>query len=162
MRILMIEDDEELAETVAVGLRRAHLAVDVALDGTDGLARAQHNDYDVIVLDRDLPALHGDKVCSELVASRCRSRILMLTAAAGMDDLVDGLGIGADDYLPKPFNPRELAARLDAILRRTLHSPQHVAEALTAVGCPVADTHDNTLAALDHPLAALLRPLRTR
>jgi DNA-binding response OmpR family regulator len=118
MRVLVIEDDQELAETVAIGLRRAHLAVDIALDGSAGLDRAQRNDYDVIVLDRDLPGLHGDQVCGELVAAGCRSRVLMLTAAAGMDDLVDGLGIGADDYLPKPFDFPVLLARIGALFRR--------------------------------------------
>ncbi|WP_020579599.1 response regulator transcription factor [Actinopolymorpha alba] len=119
MRVLVIEDDEEMAQAVAVGLRRAHLAVDVALDGLTGLERAQLNDYDVIVLDRDLPGLHGDEVCGRLVADGCRSRILMLTAAAGVDDLVDGLGIGADDYLPKPFDFPVLLARIGALFRRS-------------------------------------------
>jgi DNA-binding response OmpR family regulator len=118
MRVLVIEDDEELAGVVAVGLRRVGMAVDVAFTGRDGLERALHNDYDVIVLDRDLPGLHGDRVCAELVGSDCRSRVLMLTAAAGMDDLVDGLGLGADDYLAKPFDFPVLVARLGALLRR--------------------------------------------
>ncbi|MCP3803292.1 response regulator transcription factor [Allokutzneria sp. A3M-2-11 16] len=118
MRVLVVEDDEELAQTVAAGLRRAHLAVDVAFDGAGGLERALHNDYDVIVLDRDLPAVHGDDVCRELVAAGCRGRILMLTAAATTEDLVDGLGLGADDYLPKPFDFRALVARIGALARR--------------------------------------------
>ncbi|HEY7047971.1 MAG TPA: response regulator transcription factor [Jatrophihabitantaceae bacterium] len=118
MRVLVIEDDEEMAETVAIGLRRAHLAVDVAFDGSSGLERALLNDYDVIVLDRDLPGRPGDDVCAELIAAGCRSRMLMLTAAATMDDLVDGLGIGADDYLPKPFDFPVLVARIGALLRR--------------------------------------------
>src|SRR5262252_7144525 len=103
MRVLVVEDHAEMAETVAVGLRRAQMAVDVALDGPSGLDRALANGYDVIVLDRDLPGIHGDQVCAELVAAGCRSRVLMLTAAAANEDLVDGLGLGADDYLPKPF-----------------------------------------------------------
>ena len=82
MRVLVIEDDQEMAETVAAGLRQARMAVDVALDGPAGLERALASDYDVIVLDRDLPGMHGDDVCARLVASRCRSRVLMLTAAA--------------------------------------------------------------------------------
>jgi len=118
MRVLVIEDDEEMAETVAIGLRRAHLAVDVAFDGSSGLERALLNDYDVIVLDRDLPGRAGDDVCADLIATGCRSRVLMLTAAATMDDLVDGLGIGADDYLPKPFDFPVLVARIGALVRR--------------------------------------------
>jgi DNA-binding response OmpR family regulator len=118
VRVLVIEDDEELATAVAVGLRRAGFAVDVALDGTTGLARASFNDYDVIVLDRDLPAVHGDDICEQLVAAGCRSRVLMLTAAASVDDLVDGLGLGADDYLAKPFDFPVLIARIHALVRR--------------------------------------------
>lgn len=118
MRILVIEDDTEMAEAVAVGLRRERMTVDVALDGRSGLARAVDNDYDVIVLDRDLPGLHGDTICEQLVADGCRSRILMLTAAASNDDLVDGLGLGADDYLPKPFDFPVLVARIGALARR--------------------------------------------
>ena len=118
MRVLVIEDDEELAETVAAGLRHARMAVDVALDGEAGLARALVNDYDVIVLDRDLPGLHGDQVCARLVDGGGRSRLLMLTAAAANDDVVDGLGLGADDYLPKPFDFPVLVARIGALARR--------------------------------------------
>jgi DNA-binding response OmpR family regulator len=118
VRVLVIEDDEELAETVAVGLRHARIAVDVALDGETGLARALVNDYDVVVLDRDLPGLHGDRVCARLVEAGARSRLLMLTAAATNDDLVDGLGLGADDYLPKPFDFPVLIARIGALARR--------------------------------------------
>jgi CheY-like chemotaxis protein len=92
MRVLVIEDDEELAATVATGLRQAQMAVDVALDGEAGLTRALVNDYDVIVLDRDLPVLHGDDVCARLVDAGGRSRILMLTGATASDELVDGLG----------------------------------------------------------------------
>jgi DNA-binding response OmpR family regulator len=94
------------------------IAVDVALDGRAGLARALANDYDVIVLDRDLPGIHGDEVCAELIDAGCRGRVLMLTAAATMDDLVDGLGRGADDYLPKPFDFPVLVARIGALFRR--------------------------------------------
>src|SRR5207237_10381204 len=94
------------------------MAVDVAYDGSDGLERALVTDYDVIVLDRDLPGRHGDEVCAELVRAGCRSRVLMLTAAATIEDRVDGLGLGADDYLPKPFAFAELVARLRALLRR--------------------------------------------
>ena len=119
MRVLVIEDDEELAETVAAGLRHARIAVDVALDGESGLARALVNDYDVIVLDRDLPGLHGDKVCARLVDGGARSRLLMLTASGTSDDVIDGLGMGADDYLPKPFDFPVLVARIGALARRS-------------------------------------------
>jgi DNA-binding response OmpR family regulator len=119
MRVLVIEDDEELAETVAAGLREAHMAVDVALDGEAGLARALVHDYEVIVLDRDLPVVHGDEVCAKLVAAGGRSRILMLTGAADNEDLIDGLGLGADDYLAKPFAFAVLVARIGALARRT-------------------------------------------
>jgi len=118
VRVLVIEDDKEMAEAVAVGLRRACMAVDVAFDGQDGLERARLNDYDVVVLDRDLPEMHGDDVCTRLVDDGCRSRVLMLTAAAAVDDLVEGLGLGADDYLAKPFDFPVLVARIGALVRR--------------------------------------------
>jgi len=114
----MIEDDAELAGAVAIGLRRELLAVDVSLDGNDGLERALFTGYDVIVLDRDLPGVNGDTVCAELIAVGCRSRILMLTAAATIEDRVGGLSLGADDYLPKPFAFAELVARIRALARR--------------------------------------------
>jgi DNA-binding response OmpR family regulator len=118
VRVLVIEDDQEMAHTVAAGLRHARLAADVALDGLAGLERALASDYDVIVLDRDLPGLHGDEVCRELLAAGRRSRVLMLTAAAATEDLVEGLGLGADDYLGKPFDFPELLARIGALARR--------------------------------------------
>ena len=118
MRVLMIEDDAELAHAIGVGLRRTDMAVDVAPDGATGLARALDTDYDVIVLDRDLPGMHGDEICRRLVESDCRSRVLMLTAAGTIDDLVDGLELGADDYLPKPFDFPVLVARIGALYRR--------------------------------------------
>ena len=118
MRVLVIEDDEELARTIASGLRTNRMAVDVALDGHAGLSRALINDYDVIVLDRDLPELHGDDVCKRLIESESRSRVLMLTAAASTHELVDGLALGADDYLGKPFDFDELVARIGALTRR--------------------------------------------
>jgi DNA-binding response OmpR family regulator len=118
MRVLMIEDDEELARTVGVGLRAARMAVDIALDGETGLARALVNDYDVVVLDRDLPGLHGDQVCARLIADGVRGRVLMLTGAADNEDLVEGLGLGADDYLAKPFAFAVLVARIGALARR--------------------------------------------
>ena len=118
MRVLVIEDDAELADAIGVGLRREQMAVDVAYDGVTGLERALFTGYDVIVLDRDLPGRHGDDICAELLATGCRSRVLMLTAAATIEDRVDGLGLGADDYLPKPFAFAELVARIRALLRR--------------------------------------------
>ena len=118
-RVLLVEDHVGMAETVAAGLRRAQMTVDLAVDGSTGLEKALLNDYDVIVLDRDLPGLHGDEVCARVVASGCRSRLLMLTAAAENDDLVEGLGIGADDYLTKPFDFPVLVARIGALARRS-------------------------------------------
>ena len=118
MRVLVIEDDAELAQAIGVGLRRTEMAVDVAGDGTTGLVRALDTDYDVVVLDRDLPGVHGDEICRRMVESDCRSRVLMLTAAGTMDDLVDGLELGADDYLPKPFDFPVLVARIGALYRR--------------------------------------------
>jgi DNA-binding response OmpR family regulator len=119
VRVLVIEDHAEMAEVVAAGLRRAQMAVDVAVDGPSGLERALTADYDVILLDRDLPGIHGDEICSRLITAGCRSRVLMLTAAATSEDLVDGLGLGADDYLAKPFDFPVLVARIGALARRT-------------------------------------------
>ena len=118
VRVLVAEDDEEMAQIVAVGLRHAQMAVDVAFDGLAALDRAICNDYDVIVLDHDLPGMHGDTVCGELLAAGCRSRILMLTAASTTEDLVEGLNLGADDYLSKPFDFPALVARIGALARR--------------------------------------------
>ena len=118
MRVLVIEDDRELAEAIGVGLRREQMAVDLAFDGDAGLERALVYGYDVIVLDRDLPRMSGDDVCAHLVEQGCRSRVLMLTAAATIEDRVDGLHLGADDYLPKPFSLEELVARIRSLVRR--------------------------------------------
>jgi len=128
MRVLVIEDDEELAETIAAGLRDARMAVDVALDGEAGLERALVHEYEVVILDRDLPAVHGDEVCKRLVAAGARSRVLMLTGAAQDQDLIDGLGLGADDYLPKPFAFAVLVARITALARRAQPSIPPVLE----------------------------------
>ncbi len=119
MRVLLAEDHEELAVTVAGVLRREGMAVDVALDGCEALSRATVNRYDVIVLDRDLPGVHGDDVCRTLVSDGGEARVLMLTAAGSVEDRVDGLGLGADDYLPKPFAFVELVARVRALGRRS-------------------------------------------
>src|SRR5258708_5146276 len=118
MRILIVEDHAELAETVAGGLRREGMAVDLAFDGDQGLERAAATDYDVIVLDRDLPVVHGDQVCRELVARGSRARVLMLTAASSVEGVVEGLSLGADGYLGKPFAFAELTARIRALARR--------------------------------------------
>jgi DNA-binding response OmpR family regulator len=118
MRVLIAEDDEFLARTLADGLRREGMAVDVALDGDAALERAAINRYDVVVLDRDLPGTHGDDVCRALAADKSKSRVLMLTAARSVQDRIEGLDLGADDYLPKPFYFAELTARIRALGRR--------------------------------------------
>ena len=118
MRVLVVEDEQMLADAIAVGLRRESMAVDVAYDGASALERATVNDYDVVVLDRDLPRVHGDAVCREL-AGQSLARVLMLTAASDVGDRVAGLGLGADDYLGKPFASVELVARVRALGRRT-------------------------------------------
>ena len=115
MRILVAEDEPRIAAAVARGLRREGMAVDVAPDGAAALYKARVNPYDVVVLDRDLPELHGDEVCRTLTAEQPRTKVLMLTAARSTDELVAGLALGADDYLPKPFRFAELVARLRAL-----------------------------------------------
>jgi len=119
MRVLLVEDHERLDEAVAMGLRREGMAVDVVFDGNGALEHAAAARYDVIVLDRDLPGVHGDEVCRTLAAGRGQSRVLMLTAASAVQDRVEGLGLGADDYLPKPFVFAELVARIRALGRRS-------------------------------------------
>jgi DNA-binding response OmpR family regulator len=115
---LVIEDVRVLADEIADGLRDRGMAVDVAYDGTDGLDKALVNGYDVVVVDRDLPGLHGDEVCRSLVGTPAPPRMLMLTAAGTVRDRVEGLSIGADDYLAKPFAFAELVARIRALFRR--------------------------------------------
>jgi DNA-binding response OmpR family regulator len=129
MRILVVEDEVQLAEAVARGLRREGMAVDVAPDGAAALYKARINPYDVIVLDRDLPEVHGDDVCRTLTAEQPRTKVLMLTAARTTDELVAGLSLGADDYLTKPFRFAELVARLRALGRRTGEARPPVLEA---------------------------------
>jgi DNA-binding response OmpR family regulator len=119
MRVLVVEDEEQLAATIARGLRREGFAVDVALDGGQALEKSSINSYDVVVLDRDLPAVHGDEVCRSLIATKPETRIIMLTAAGDIGDRVEGLSLGADDYLPKPFAFQELVARIRALSRRS-------------------------------------------
>ena len=118
MRVLVVEDHRRLAFAVAEGLRREGMAVDLAFEGASALAHVAVNHYDVVVLDRDLPGVHGDQVCRALVAQRSETRVLMLTAASTIRDRVDGLELGADDYLPKPFDFTELVARIRALGRR--------------------------------------------
>ncbi|RZS34438.1 DNA-binding response OmpR family regulator [Herbihabitans rhizosphaerae] len=118
MRILVVEDEEPLAEAIARGLRREGMAVDVALDGDSGHEKASITRYDVVVLDRDLPGMSGDQLCAEIVSSGALTRVIMLTASAAVADRVEGLSLGADDYLAKPFAFPELVARVRALARR--------------------------------------------
>lgn len=118
MRVLLAEDHDRLAWAIAAGLQRHGMIVDVVLDGDDALARLGTHRYDVVVVDRDLPGTHGDEICRTLFAERSESRVLMLTAAGSVRDRIEGLGLGADDYLPKPFDFSELVARIQALGRR--------------------------------------------
>jgi DNA-binding response OmpR family regulator len=118
VRVLVVEDHVKLAMTLATGLRRVGMAVDVVFDGRDALEHLAITTYDVVVLDRDIPGAHGDDVCKALVAQGSPSRVLMLTAAGSVEDRVEGLGIGADDYLRKPCDFTELVARIHALARR--------------------------------------------
>jgi DNA-binding response OmpR family regulator len=119
MRVLVVEDQAELADDIADGLRDQGIGADVAYDGSAGIEKALLNSYDVVVLDRDLPRVHGDAVCALLAGSPAPARILMLTAAGAVSDRVDGLNLGADDYLGKPFAFEELVARVRALARRS-------------------------------------------
>jgi DNA-binding response OmpR family regulator len=130
VRVLIVEDQPTLADDIADGLRDQGMAADVAYDGASGLDKALMNHYDVVIVDRDLPRIHGDAVCAALVGAATQARILMLTAAGAIGDRVDGLNLGADDYLTKPFAFAELVARLRALARRRPASP------------PVAVKHD--------------------
>jgi DNA-binding response OmpR family regulator len=121
MRVLVVEDHARLADTVAKVLRREGMAVDLAYDGQEALDRVALTSYDVVVLDRDLPRIHGDEVCRSIAATG-QGAVLMLTAAGTIDDRVDGLAMGADDYLPKPFHLAELVARIRALARRPRHA----------------------------------------
>jgi DNA-binding response OmpR family regulator len=121
MRVLVVEDHPTLADRIAQGLRQAGMAVDAVYDGAAALSVAAQTTYEVVVLDRDLPVIHGDRVCQTLAGSG--PRILMLTAAGDVEDRVDGLELGADDYLPKPFDFAELVARVRALARRAPSAP---------------------------------------
>jgi DNA-binding response OmpR family regulator len=122
VRVLIAEDERRLADAIARGLRREGMAVDLAPDGTDALVKARVVRYDVLVLDRDLPGIHGDDVCRAVRSERPETGIIMLTAAGELEDLVEGLSLGADDYLPKPFRFAELVARIRALARRSVPS----------------------------------------
>jgi DNA-binding response OmpR family regulator len=118
MRVLIVEDERRLADAVARGLRHRAMAVDVAYDGETALRKSNVVDYDVVVLDRDLPGVHGDEVCRSLRTEESGPALLMLTAAGELDQIVEGLSLGADDYLAKPFAFQELVARVQALGRR--------------------------------------------
>ena len=122
MRVLIAEDELRLADAIARGLRRQGMAVDLAPDGEQALLKARVVRYDVVVLDRDLPGVHGDDVCRTVRGERPEIGILMLTAAGNLEDLVEGLSLGADDYLAKPFRFAELVARIHALARRSTPS----------------------------------------
>ncbi|GAA5060097.1 DNA-binding response OmpR family regulator [Thermocatellispora tengchongensis] len=148
MRVLVVEDEDEMADAIAHGLRRRAIAVDVVYDGVQAMDRLAYVDYDVVVLDRDLPELHGDEVCRRLVAMERGSRILMLTAMGEVGDRVDGLGLGADDYLPKPFAFTELVARVRTLARRTAPAKPGALERRGLVLDPAARTVSRDGAAL--------------
>jgi DNA-binding response OmpR family regulator len=148
VRVLVVEDERQLADSIAEGLRLHAMAVDVAYDGEAGLERASVNDYDVLVLDRDLPIVSGDAVCAALVQSESQPRILMLTAATAVAQRVAGLGLGADDYLTKPFAFAELVARVRALARRARPA---IPPVLQRAGIRL-DTHRRTVMRGDRPV----------
>jgi DNA-binding response OmpR family regulator len=148
VRVLVIEDERTLADAIARGLRRVGMAVDVAYDGTSGHEMAFVTRYDVLVLDRDLPGIHGDEICADLAAAGTLTRVLMLTASGTVADRVEGLGLGADDYLPKPFAFDELVARVRALGRRS--SP--VAPPVLAIGDVTLDPAKRAVSRAGRPL----------
>jgi DNA-binding response OmpR family regulator len=148
VRVLVVEDETNLADAIARGLRREGMAVDVAYDGTAGHEMAFVTRYDVVVLDRDLPGMHGDEICAALVGSGALTRVLMLTASGSVADRVEGLGLGADDYLPKPFDFTELVARVRALGRRA-----------TPAAPPVLSVGDLVLDQARHAVTRAGRPL---
>ena len=123
MRVLVVEDERYLGEAVQTALRRDAVAADLADDGEQALERFSHTAYDVVVLDRDLPGVHGDEVCRQVVAAGLGTRVLLLTAAGTLDDKSRGFGLGADDYLTKPFAMQELVLRVRALGRRPAAGP---------------------------------------
>jgi DNA-binding response OmpR family regulator len=149
VRVLVVEDERLLADTIAGGLRRRAMAVDVAYDGGAALERLAVNDYDVVVLDRDLPVVSGDQVCTAIVNAGTDTRILMLTAATAVSQRVAGLGLGADDYLTKPFAFVELVARVQALGRRARPAAPPVLE---RAGIRL-DPHRRTVTRDDEPVA---------
>ena len=148
MRVLVVEDERNLADAIGRGLRREGMAVDVAYDGRAGHEMAFVTRYDVIVLDRDLPGVPGDEICADLVASGALTRVLMLTASASVADRVEGLGLGADDYLAKPFAFDELVARVRALGRRATPA----APPVLAVGDLVLDQARRSVTRAGRPL----------
>ena len=140
MRVLVVEDERNLADAIARGLRKRGMAVDVAYDGDSGHEMAFVTRYDVVVLDRDLPGVHGDQICAELAASGALTRVLMLTASGTVADRVEGLQLGADDYLPKPFAFDELVARVQALGRRATPAAPPVLEVADLVLDPARRT----------------------
>ena len=128
MRVLVVEDESYLADAIALGLRRETMAVDVAGDGAEALAQVEIADYDVVVLDRDLPGIHGDEVCARLAREHPDVKVIMLTAARSLRERVEGFELGADDYLVKPFEFPELVARLRALERRNQPAREPVLE----------------------------------
>ena len=164
MRVLVVEDHPKLAMAVGTVLRREGMAVDVVFDGEEALAHLAATAYEVVVLDRDLPGVHGDDVCRAVVARGSETRVLMLTASGAVEDLVEGLGLGADDYLAKPFQVAELVARVRALSRRSRPAlpptlvrgelqldPAH--RTVTRSGQPVA-LSDKEFGVLEHLLRA--------
>jgi DNA-binding response OmpR family regulator len=149
MRVLVVEDEQLLADAIAAGLRRHAMAVDVAYDGDAALERATVNDYDVVVLDRDLPKISGDVVCARLAESGVGARILMVTAATAVVERVAGLNLGADDYLTKPFAFAELVARVQALSRRSRPAASPILE---RAGIRL-DPHRRTVSREDRPIS---------
>lgn len=148
MRVLVVDDEEELADVVARGLRQSGMAVDVSTSGEDALFKIEITPYDLLVLDRQMPDITGDDIARELMPRTERPRILMLTAASGIDDRVEGLELGADDYLVKPFEMAELVARLRALARR----PSLALPPVISVGDLEIDTTRRRVTRADHPI----------
>jgi DNA-binding response OmpR family regulator len=148
MRVLVVEDEQLLADSIADGLRRHAMAVDVTYDGDAALERLAVNEYDVVVLDRDLPVISGDEVCTAVIESGLDTRIIMLTAATAVTERVAGLTLGADDYLTKPFAFAELTARVQALGRRARPATPPVLE---RAGVRL-DPHRRTVTRDGHPI----------